>query len=130
MWSAYVGFIFLGWWRIRHLHDSGEKALLLSPGLETGGAPTTTAVTPKQACSSRLLSTSYAIPASLAVWTGVCVYYAIVEEAITTVAHLVAFGVGAGALLLFEALHQIPQRGEGASEGAAGSTQYDELRDD
>lgn len=64
------------------------------------------------------------------VWTGVCVYYAIVEEAITTVAHLVAFGVGAGALLLFEALHQIPRHGIGASGGdSAGATPYDELRD-
>lgn len=55
---------------------------------------------------------TYATFASLAVWTAVCVYYAVVEEAITTVAHLVAFGVGAGALLLFEALHQIPRDAE------------------
>lgn len=52
----------------------------------------------------------YAVAASLTVWIGVCVYYAIVEEAITTVAHLVAFGVGMSALLMFEALHLLPCR--------------------
>lgn len=79
MWSAYAGFVFLAWWRIQHIHAEIAAVSALA----------------------------YATPVSLAVWTGVCVYYAIVEEAITTVAHLVAFGVGAGALLLFEALHQI-----------------------
>lgn len=71
-------------------------------------------------------STSFAIVASLAVWFVVCVYYAIVEEAITTVAHLVAFGVGAVALLLFEALHQVPQGGSGTP---GDSNPYAELRD-
>lgn len=87
MWSAYAGFVFLAWWRIQHIRrpedqESGAEIAAVSP-------------------------LAYATPASLAVWTGVCVYYAIVEEAITTVAHLVAFGVGAGGLLLFEALHKI-----------------------
>lgn len=53
-----------------------------------------------------------------------CVYYAVVEEAITTVAHLVAFGVGAGALLLFEALHQIPVNSQ------ARPLPYEELKGD
>lgn len=44
---------------------------------------------------------------SLVLWTGVCVYYAIVEEFMTTVAHIVAFGVGAGALLIFSWVHQL-----------------------
>lgn len=51
----------------------------------------------------------YATVVSLVVWMGVCVYYAVVEGFITTVAHLVAFGVGAGALLFFEALFLIPR---------------------
>ena len=78
----------------------------------------------------------YAVAASLTVWAGVCVYYAIVEEAITTVAHLVAFGVGMGALLLFEVLHLLPghpsccdgRPGGTTSETVAGSTPYNELR--
>ncbi len=76
--------------------------------------------------SLSLSSTSFAIIASLAVWFVVCVYYAVVEEAITTVAHLVAFGVGAVALLLFEALHRTPR---GASGIPVGSPPYDELAD-
>ena len=43
----------------------------------------------------------------MAVWATVCIYYAVVEEAITTVAHAVSFAVGLGAWLLFERLHQI-----------------------
>ncbi|CAN0207561.1 unnamed protein product [Ectocarpus sp. 6 AP-2014] len=81
VWSAYAGFVFLAWWRIQHIRAENAAVSTLA----------------------------YATPVSLAMWTGVCVYYAIVEEAITTVAHLVAFGVGAGALLLFEALHKISQ---------------------
>lgn len=89
-----------------------------------------------------MLPMPYAVAASLTVWVGVCVYYAIVEEAITTVAHLVAFGVGMVALLLLEALCLLPRNpccdglrvltrkrpGGGSSEDAAGSTPYDELR--
>lgn len=83
-----------------------------------------------------MLPLPYAMAASLTVWVGVCVYYAIVEEAITTVAHLVAFGVGAVALLLFEALYLLPghpsfcdgRPDDGASETGAGSTPYNELR--
>ncbi|CAM9353631.1 unnamed protein product [Ectocarpus fasciculatus] len=87
VWSAYAGFVFLAWWRIQHVRRPEDQ----------GCVAEVTAVS----------TLTYATPASLAVWTGVCMYYAIVEEAITTVAHLVAFGVGAGALLIFEALHKI-----------------------
>ena len=45
---------------------------------------------------------------SMTVWAVVCIYYAVVEEAITTVAHAVSFAVGLGAWVLFEWLHQIP----------------------
>lgn len=118
VWSAYAGFIFLGWWRMQHLREPGFGFGSPSERESEGGAPA------NQPCPSSL-STPLAIVASLAVWLVVCVYYAIVEEAITTVAHLVAFGVGAAALLLFEALHQIP-----ASTGqGAGGTPYDELGD-
>lgn len=70
-------------------------------------------------------------------------YYVVVEEAMTTVAHLVAFTVGAVALLLFEALHKIPRESsrderrntaglslsdEGISGTAAGSTPYEQLK--
>lgn len=122
VWSAFAGFIFLGWWRIKHL----------SGGASADGSA------PKNAMLLR-----YATLASLVMWTGVCVYYAVVEEAITTVAHLVAFGVGAGALLLFERLHQIPQDsgrmsvngpgGRGGVGGGASGAQpppYEQLRDD
>ncbi|CAN0429142.1 unnamed protein product, partial [Hapterophycus canaliculatus] len=100
VWSAFVGFIFLGWWRVRHLHLRLPYAET-SPRKGQGGAD--------RAITSLAMSTSFAIPASLAVWIGVCLYYAVVEEAMTTIAHLVAFGVGAASLLLFESLHQIPR---------------------
>lgn len=51
---------------------------------------------------------SYAALTSMVVWAAVCIYYAVVEEAITTVAHAVSFVVGLGAWVLFERLHQIP----------------------
>lgn len=51
---------------------------------------------------------SLATSVSLMAWVVVCTYYAVVESIMTTVAHLVAFGVGMIALLLFEILHQIP----------------------
>lgn len=124
VWSAYAGFIFLGWFRGDfgpQCSDEGDRGTLSS--------------------SSELLPMPYAVAASLTVWVGVCIYYAVVEEAITTVAHLVAFGVGVGALLLFEALHLLPGHpscchgrhapsmpGGEASEAAADSTPYDELR--
>lgn len=77
VWSAYAGFISLGSYRMGTLWSAGGRAV------------------------------AFATTASVVVWVVVCVYYAVVEEAITTVAHLVAFGVGAVALLLFEALHRI-----------------------
>ncbi|CAN0051392.1 unnamed protein product [Scytosiphon promiscuus] len=121
VWSAFVGFIFLGWCRIGHLRPGG----------------TDTAVTRVP------LSTSCAIPVSLAVWVGVCLYYAVVEEAMTSVAHLVSFGVGAGGLLLFETLHAIPRQSpydeqtnaegvsrshRGISSNAANPVPYEQLK--
>ncbi|CAN0185739.1 unnamed protein product, partial [Discosporangium mesarthrocarpum] len=80
VWSANVGFISLGWSRLH--------ALWLA-----GGKPSTMATA-----------------ASILAWVGACLYYAAVEEAITTVAHLVAFTVGAAALRFFEAIHMIPHQ--------------------
>lgn len=121
VWSAYAGFIFVGWYRRDFGPPSSDES-----------------VRGTQAPPSLLLPMPYAVAASLTVWVGVCVYYAIVEEAITTVAHLVAFGVGVVALLLFEALHLLPghpsccdgrpRSGRGASETAAASMPYNELR--
>eukprot|EP00903_Cladosiphon_okamuranus_P015350 g14176.t1 len=121
VWSAYAGFIFLGWYR----RDFGPPC---SDDSDRGTRVSSPSV---------LLPMPYAaVAASLTVWVGVCVYYAIVEEVITTVAHLVAFGVGVGALLLFEALHLLPRHPsccDGGSDGAgretaAASTPYRELR--
>eukprot|EP00752_Nemacystus_decipiens_P017491 g15682.t1 len=123
VWSAYAGFIFLGWYR----RDFGP------PCSDDSSDPGTRASSPPVLLP---IPVPYAVAASLAVWAGVCVYYAIVEEVITTVAHLVAFGVGMGALFLFEALHLLPghpsccdgRHGGGGGETAAGSTPYNELR--
>lgn len=114
-----MGFVSLAWWRIKSLTAGGP------PG--RGASP-----------DNPPLST-YATLVSLTVWAGVCIYYALVEEAITTVAHLVAFAVGAGALLLFEALHQIPRDSgnvsvnagkQGGGTGGAPLPPYEQLRDD
>ncbi|CAN0368186.1 unnamed protein product [Laminaria digitata] len=90
VWSAFTGFIFLGWWRAKKRSGDGTAG---PRGGGAGGGPSLP---------------SYAAVASMAVWATVCVYYAVVEEAITTVAHAVAFAVGLVAWLLFERLHQIP----------------------
>ena len=51
-------------------------------------------------------------------------YYAVVEKVMTTVAHMVAFVVGAGTLLLFEALHrvQVHEYIDFRNEGERGTT--------
>lgn len=78
---------------------------------------------------------------SIAVWATVCIYYAVVEEPMTTVAHAVSFAVGLGAWVLFEKLHQIPLvepvNLAGAGEGGGDATMpptssppYEQLRDD
>lgn len=95
VWSALAGFIFLSWRRVRHISGGSPREAEPATALLTRTGPRDT-----------FWSASIVL-ASLVVWTGVCMYYAIVEEAMTTVAHLVAFGVGAAGLLLFEALHQI-----------------------
>lgn len=89
VWSAFAGFIFLAWWRIKHLSEG------------VGGA--------RGEVGPKKYILIYATLASLVAWMGVCVYYSIVEEAMTTVAHLVAFCVGAWALLLFEVIYKTPR---------------------
>lgn len=103
VWSAFTGFIFLGWWRAKR---SGEDPL----GPRGGGGAAASAGGGEgegQGEGGGVLS-SYAALTSMSVWAVVCIYYAVVEEAITTVAHAVSFAVGLGAWVLFEWLHQIP----------------------
>lgn len=96
IWSAYVGFISLGWWRI--ISTNHRRATM--EGLRVGASTNISLVT-------------FATALSLVLWIAICAYYAVVEEAITTVAHGVAFGVGTVALLVFEVLHEVPSSKDG-----------------
>ncbi|CAM9313424.1 unnamed protein product [Choristocarpus tenellus] len=79
IWSAYTGFIVVGSWRLQGLWKAGGRESML------------------------------ATIASVSVWMGVCAYYAFTEPFITTLAHLVAFAVGAISLGVFEVLHMRPR---------------------
>lgn len=132
VWSAHVGFISLGWWRI--IVTNHRRATTEGPREEAGGTRQEASI---NSSTNNISLVTFATALSLVLWVAICAYYAVVEEAITTVAHVVAFAVGAVALLVFEALHGVPSSKDGG-EGARGSWtigsrkqhEYEQLHDD
>lgn len=120
VWSAYVGFISLGWWRI--IATNHRRAATEDPRVEA---------------SINLSLVTFATALSMVLWIAVCAYYAVVEEAMTTVAHAVAFGVGAVSLLVFEVLHGVPSSKNGRQGGRCSWTigsrnerEYEQIQED